>query len=88
MQVAKDSGKDIEILKNSPIWQKKVNKITAISLFLIQCSWPVVFYFTFIQCGNILKTQFGFTAEEVIHQNFIVSSAHLVICFLIVYFKL
>lgn len=62
-----------DILKNDPIWTKKVNKITALSLFFIRCAVPVYFYLTFIHCGEILRSNFGYTTEQVIHQNFFVS---------------
>ncbi len=64
---------DLKKLENNPIWKEKANKVTIIALFLIECMCPVCFYFTYIYCGNILKTAFGYTAEQVIHQNFIIS---------------
>lgn len=60
-----------------PQQQKKVNKKTALSLFFIQCCWPACFYLAYIHSGTILKDTFGFTSEQVIHQNFIVSLGHL-----------
>ncbi|MFU7503383.1 MAG: MFS transporter, partial [Candidatus Tisiphia sp.] len=60
-------------LENNPIWQEKANKIRIIALFLIECMCPVRFYFVYIYCGNMLKTSFGYSAEQVIHQNFIIS---------------
>lgn len=65
--------RDPKILKENVIWTEKVNKKTALSLFFIECSWPVCFYLAYMYCGNILKNIFHFTAEQVIHQNFIVS---------------
>jgi hypothetical protein len=44
----------------------------------LDCGWPVCFYFAYVFCGNILKQKFGFTAEQVIQQNFIVSIVQLV----------
>ncbi len=64
---------DLKKLENNPIWQEKANKVTTIALFLIECMCPVCFYFTYIYCGNLLKNSFGCTAEQVIHQNFIIS---------------
>ena len=64
---------DLKKLENNPIWQEKANKITIIALFLIECMCPVRFYFVYIYCGNMLKTSFGYSAEQVIHQNFIIS---------------
>ncbi len=54
-------------------WKEKVNKQTLLAYFLIQCAWPVCFYFSFVYLGNILKNKFGFTAEQIIHQNLIVA---------------
>ncbi|WP_425361001.1 MFS transporter [Candidatus Tisiphia endosymbiont of Stenodema calcarata] len=72
-QTSNVAGIDLKKLENNPIWQKKADKITVMALFLIECMCPVCFYFTYIYCGNILKTSFGYSAEQVIHQNFIIS---------------
>lgn len=53
----------IELLSNNAILHEKVNNITALALFLMQCSWPVWFYFTYMHCATILKNSFGFTPE-------------------------
>lgn len=55
----------------------KTNKKTILSLFLIQCIWPVCFYIAYILCGNILKTNFEYSAADVIRQNFYVSMIYL-----------
>jgi MFS transporter, MHS family, proline/betaine transporter len=67
-------------LKNNIIWNEDKNKDkkTFLFLFLMDCGWPVCFYFTYVFCGNILKQDFGFTTEQVIHQNFIVSIIQLI----------
>lgn len=44
-----------------------------LSLFLIQCLWPVGFYFSYIYCADILTKQFGYNTEQIINNNFIVS---------------
>jgi MFS family permease len=64
-----------EELKTNPMWLQntKNDKKIFCLLFALDCGWPVCFYFSYIFCGNILKQEFGFTAVEVIHQNFIVS---------------
>jgi MFS family permease len=67
------SKANIEILEKSKIWTEKLSKKTALSLFFIECSWPVCFYIAFIYCGDILKMRLGLSPEEVISQNFIVS---------------
>lgn len=59
--------------KSNPIWQGRVSPKIVMAYFFIQCLWPVGFYFAYMHCGNILKQTFGYTAEQVIHQNLIVS---------------
>lgn len=60
-------------LENSAVWKEKVNNSTSLAVFLLQCAWSVCFYIIYFHCGNIMKNNFGFTSEEIIHQNFIVS---------------
>ncbi|HJD56819.1 MFS transporter [Candidatus Tisiphia endosymbiont of Ptychoptera albimana] len=60
-------------LENNSIWTEKANKVTVMALFLIECMWPVLFYFIYIYCGNLLKNSFDYSAAQVIHQNFIIS---------------
>ncbi|MCC8372165.1 MAG: MFS transporter [Rickettsia endosymbiont of Pseudomimeciton antennatum] len=66
------------IIENSIIWKEKANKKTAISLFLIQCSWPACFYFAYFYCGNILTNTFGYSSTQVINHNFILSIVQLI----------
>lgn len=58
---------------DDPIIHAKLDRYTVIAFFLIQCGWPTCFYFTYVYCGNILKSHFGFSAEQVIQQNFYIS---------------
>ena len=60
-----------KIYKN--IINEKVDISTILSYFSIRCAWPACFYFSFIYCGNLYKTLFGFDAGQVIYQNFLVS---------------
>ncbi|QQV74837.1 Proline/betaine transporter [Rickettsia tillamookensis] len=62
-----------ENLKDNIVYKIKVNKKTALSYFLLDCFWPLCAYFTYFYCGGILKNSLGYTAEQVISQNFIVS---------------
>lgn len=79
------TNQDVRTLSNNPIWNEKVRPKTALSLFFIECSWPVCFYFAFIYCSNLLKTNFGLQAEEVIRHNFTVSMVQLGYWFFIAY---
>lgn len=76
-RVVQDSNRSMKTLEESDIWKEKVNKKTALSLFLIQCMWPAAMYFAYIHCGNVGKNLLGLSAEQVISQNFIVSSVQL-----------
>ncbi|MCZ6886675.1 MAG: hypothetical protein O7C59_10635 [Rickettsia endosymbiont of Ixodes persulcatus] len=66
---------DKKLLQNNI--KMKTNKKTILSLFLIQCIWPVCFYIAYILCDNILKTHFEYSAADVIRQNFYVSMVYL-----------
>lgn len=79
------SENDPQILEKNVIWNEKVQIKTAISLFIIECSWPICFYFAYMYCGSILKTSFNFTPEQVIHQNFVVSMIQLFSWFILVF---
>jgi MFS transporter, MHS family, proline/betaine transporter len=72
-KVFEDTGIDKNKLEDKPPIKMKVNRKTTLCLFLMQCSSPICFYLAYIHCGNILKNSFGYTAEQIIHQNFIVS---------------
>lgn len=63
-----------KLLKSiNPIWKEKINKKTVMASFFIQSGWPVFFYFTYVYCGNILKTKFGCPPEQIISHNLKVS---------------
>lgn len=68
---------NLDHIDNSII-QEKVSIKTALAYFLMECAWPVSFYFTYSHCANILKNTYGFSSEEIIQQNFIVSTVNLV----------
>lgn len=53
--------------------QEKTSLKTAIAYFLIQCPWPVCFYFTYAYCGDILKELFHYTSEQVVYHNFFIA---------------
>ena len=65
-------------LEKNPIYNKKESKKTAFALFLLDCGWPVCFYFAYVFCSNVLKNDFGLTSAQIIHQNFIVSITQLI----------
>lgn len=67
----------INKLKNNFLINEKVKKKTCLAYFLIECAWPVSFYFTYLHCSNVLKNIFGYTNEQVINNSFYVSMVNL-----------
>ena len=63
----------LDLIKQNPIWKEKVAIKTTISYFLLQCARPVMFYFIYIHCSEILIHTFHYSPQQVIHHNFIVS---------------
>lgn len=43
------------------------------ALLVIQCVFPLYFYFSYIYCGDLLKSLFNYSSVDVIHNNFILS---------------
>ena len=69
---------NIETLNKNPLYTQAVSKKTALSFFLIQCSWPVVFYFTYVYCSSILKSSFDYTPQQIIIHNLQLALVHLI----------
>lgn len=77
-QEIQETNENPNIIEKSVMWRKKTDPKTALSLFLIQCTWPVCMYFFYVHCGEILKTSFNFSSEQVIQQNFLISIGQLI----------
>lgn len=80
-----EAGLTTATLGNNKILNEKANKKTIFSLFLIDCTWPVCFYISYMYCSNILKNSFGYNAELIIHHNFILSIVQLFFSLVVVY---
>lgn len=52
---------------------QKIDKKTLRAYFFIHCGWPLSFYLTFIYMNLTLKQLYGYTSEEVIFHNFLLS---------------
>jgi len=76
-------NKDISVLSNQEPWKEKINPVHALNFFLIQCGWPICFYIAFIHCSSILQSSFGYSPEQVIHQNFFLAIIEMVGVFLL-----
>jgi MHS family proline/betaine transporter-like MFS transporter len=76
--------KNPDLLNKNPTWEETVSKRTSLAYFLVFCGWPFCFYFSYVHCGSILKTQFHFAKEALINHNLIVSIFNLVGLFLFI----
>ena len=84
-QTFADTNQDERVLKKHSSWNEKLSNKTFLHLFLMDCAWPICFYFAYVHCGHILKHSFGFTAAQVIHQNFMLSIIQLIGTWIIAY---
>lgn len=67
-----------QLLKQPKAYFLRMNYKTIFAFFCMQCTWPICFYFAFIYSSDILKTQFNYSAEQVISHNIIVSVLQLI----------
>ena len=66
--------------KSKKIWENAAKKMkakiplpTLISCFFISCGWPLCFYLIYIYFNQTLKTSYGYTAEDIIFHNFLLT---------------
>ncbi len=66
-------GADPKKTQNNFILNEKISKKTITAYFLIQCGYPVFFYFIYVYCSNILKYSFNYNVKQIIYHNLIVA---------------
>jgi len=76
---------DKKRLKDVSILNKKMDKKIGLAFFCADCAWPIGFYLTYIHCGAILKNSFGYSPDQIIHQNLLVSVVELIGAFILIY---
>lgn len=69
----KNTEEEIQRIINHHELNKEISSTRILAFFFTQCSWPTAFYIIYIYCGGVLKECFNYTAEQVIHNNLIVS---------------
>ncbi|HJD56087.1 MAG TPA: MFS transporter [Rickettsia endosymbiont of Pyrocoelia pectoralis] len=79
------TGYDSRKIEDNIILKEKVSYKTTLAYFLVQCTWPVWFYFGYIYCGDILHDKFNYTEIQVIHNNLLISIAELTGAFILSY---
>ncbi|MEI8295762.1 MAG: MFS transporter [Alphaproteobacteria bacterium] len=58
---------------NPTAWRDPVKPKTLLSYFLIYCGWPLTFYLGFIYFNTMLKENFGYSGNDIIMHNFLLS---------------
>lgn len=53
--------------------ETKVSNKTIVALIIIECMFPIYYYFSYIHCGELFKNLFDYSAADVIHHNFVLS---------------
>ena len=64
---------DTAILKEDPIFNKKINKKTVIAYFLTYCASPAFFYLIYVYCSGLLKFLFQYNSKQIVQHNLIVA---------------
>lgn len=73
-----------DLLKNNPAYTENVSAKTSLAYFLVFCGWPFCFYFSYVYCSSILKSQFHYTNTDLIHHNLYVSILNMVGLFIFI----
>jgi MFS family permease len=53
--------------------ETKVSNKTIVALIIIECMFPIYYYFSYIHCGELFKNLFDYSTADVIHHNFVLS---------------
>lgn len=54
-------------------WKEPIDKKTLLSFFFIYCGWPLFFYLSYMYFNPMLKSNFGYSSEDIIKHNFLLS---------------
>lgn len=69
------SYKEAKKIVEKELERNKPTKKVFFALLVIQCVYPLYYYFCYIYCGDLFKSLFNYSSEEVIHNNFFLSFA-------------
>ena len=53
--------------------KEKIGKETIGAYIIVQCGWPLSFYLAYMYFNPLLKTTYGYSAEDVLYHNFLLS---------------
>jgi MHS family proline/betaine transporter-like MFS transporter len=80
-----EAGINSDMIDSNPVVKEKVETNTFISLFFMDCGWPVAFYIVYFYCSTILRDKFHYTPGEIIQHNLIVGIVNCFERFLLTY---
>lgn len=72
-----------QLLIKKRVQEEKINKKTILAYFLVYCGWPLSFYLSFMYFNPLLKKDYGYSSEDVIFHNFLLSLISLFITILL-----
>lgn len=53
--------------------KEKIGKETIGAYIIVQCGWPLSFYLAYMYFNPLLKTTYGYLAEDILYHNFLLS---------------
>jgi len=69
-----DAAEIAQIKKQIRKWGKeKIDKKTIGAYIIVQCGWPLSFYLAYMYFNPLLKTTYGYSAEDILFHNFLLS---------------
>jgi MFS family permease len=71
------------VLEKDTDTPEKVNKKNLLAFFLIYCGNPICFYTLYIYFNDMLINKFGFTAADIIYNNFILANLDILSCLIL-----
>lgn len=68
-QLVRDESSEDVLLSNGG----RAYLTTSLAFFVTFCGWPVCFYVSYFYCASLLKSQFGYSSQDVVYHNFALS---------------
>lgn len=69
-----NESSDHSVFKSSEVDKNTKSQLkTYMAYIFIQCGWPMTFYFGYLYFNQLLKGNYGYSAEDIIFHNFLLS---------------
>jgi len=80
-----EAGVNSDAIDKNPVVLERLEHKTFLSLFFMDCGWPVAFYIVYFYCSTILRDKFHYTPGEIIQHNFLVGIVNCLERFVLAY---